>query len=134
MDSIRARTLSPSSSFLVRSLGLSGSLCPSAHWPSPRGRFPAPAATERAESVRCPDDARFPAESAGSAGCGAGAGVAGVSVAGIGGVLLRTKWGHAGNPLIRRSADGDVRQIRRAGAQTNGYAQTQQAGQMALRT
>src|SRR5262244_1727557 len=39
MDSIRALTLRPSSSFLVRSLGLSGSRCPIAHWPSPRGRF-----------------------------------------------------------------------------------------------
>ena len=38
MFSIRARTLSGSSSFLIRSLGLSGSRWPSAHWPSPRGR------------------------------------------------------------------------------------------------
>src|SRR3954464_5736233 len=36
MFSMRARTLSGLSSFLLRSLGLSGSRCPSAHWPSPR--------------------------------------------------------------------------------------------------
>src|SRR5690349_8103104 len=35
---MRARTLSGLSSFLLRSLGLSGSRCPSAHCPSPRGR------------------------------------------------------------------------------------------------
>src|SRR5688572_24749240 len=39
MFSMRARTLSPSSSFLVRSFGLSGSRWPSFHWPSPRLRF-----------------------------------------------------------------------------------------------
>ena len=44
MFSIRSRTFSGSSSFLIRSLGLSGSLCPSAHWPSPRGRRGARAA------------------------------------------------------------------------------------------
>src|SRR3954454_16772835 len=38
MVSMRARTLSGLSSFLVRSFGLSGSRYPSAHWPSPRGR------------------------------------------------------------------------------------------------
>src|SRR3954454_17436 len=32
---MRWRTLRPSSSFFVRSLGLSGSRCPSAHWPCP---------------------------------------------------------------------------------------------------
>src|SRR5919112_506731 len=36
---MRARTLSPSSSFLVRSFGLSGSRWPSFHWPSPRLRL-----------------------------------------------------------------------------------------------
>src|ERR1700754_4257658 len=39
MFSIRARTLRPSSSRLVRSLGLSGSRWPSFHWPSPRLRL-----------------------------------------------------------------------------------------------
>src|SRR5690242_9556910 len=38
MFSIRARTLSPSSSRLVRSFGFSGSRWPSFHWPSPRLR------------------------------------------------------------------------------------------------
>src|SRR5438874_13747869 len=37
MFSIRARTLSGLSSFFERSLGLSGSRCPIAHCPSPRG-------------------------------------------------------------------------------------------------
>src|SRR5256714_3281374 len=37
MFSIRARTLSGLSSFFDRSFGLSGSRCPSAHCPSPRG-------------------------------------------------------------------------------------------------
>src|SRR3954463_8630290 len=36
MFSMRARTLSGLSSFLIRSLGVRGSRCPSAHWPSPR--------------------------------------------------------------------------------------------------
>ena len=44
MFSIRSRTFSGSSSFLIRSLGLSGSRCPSAHCPSPRGRRGARAA------------------------------------------------------------------------------------------
>src|SRR3954464_9436387 len=46
MFSMRARTLSGLSSFLLRSLGLSGSRWPSAHWPSPRalrGRAVGPA-------------------------------------------------------------------------------------------
>src|SRR4051794_5955343 len=46
MFSIRARTLSGLSSFLIRSFGFSGSRCPSAHWPSPRafrGRAVGPA-------------------------------------------------------------------------------------------
>src|SRR4051794_18561887 len=38
MVSMRCRTLSPSSSFFVRSLGLSGSRWPSAHWPWPAVR------------------------------------------------------------------------------------------------
>src|SRR4051794_18490458 len=38
MFSMRARTLSGLSSFLLRSFGLSGSRYPSAHWPSPRRR------------------------------------------------------------------------------------------------
>src|SRR4051812_44649215 len=38
MFSIRWRTLRPSSSFFVRSLGLSGSRWPSAHWPWPTVR------------------------------------------------------------------------------------------------
>src|SRR5947199_10087266 len=37
MFSIRARTLRGLSSFFERSLGLSGSRCPIAHCPSPRG-------------------------------------------------------------------------------------------------
>src|SRR5581483_3077027 len=36
MFSMRARTLSGLSSFLLRSLGFKGSRCPSAHCPSPR--------------------------------------------------------------------------------------------------
>src|SRR3954468_13679709 len=36
MFSMRARTLSGLSSFLIRSFGFSGSRWPSAHWPSPR--------------------------------------------------------------------------------------------------
>src|SRR4051794_5046337 len=36
---MRARTCRPSSSFLVRSFGLSGSRWPSFHWPSPRLRL-----------------------------------------------------------------------------------------------
>src|ERR1700738_4303973 len=39
MSRMRARTLRASSSFLNCSFGLSGSRYPSAHWPSPRGRF-----------------------------------------------------------------------------------------------
>src|SRR5918995_56677 len=35
MFSIRERTLSPSSSFLIRSLGVRGSRWPRAHWPCP---------------------------------------------------------------------------------------------------
>src|SRR5436305_1853002 len=58
MFSIRARTLSGLSSFLDRSFGLSGSRCPSAHCPSPRGLRAARTGTVMAFASPWEGDAR----------------------------------------------------------------------------